>query len=151
MKELVELSIESSNKFYGRYYKEAKKYKKGEKKKELFDRSYIHIADQFSQIHNRLIKITKEIFPNTTKYIESRNLQTILNIFKSNKWKGENRGMLEKKINGLLLAVADPFNKNLLDQYYHDTIRNELKNKFDEGYSFIKEFRGDCMNIYSFD
>ena len=85
MKELVELSLESSNQFHGRYYKESKKYKKGEKKKELFDRSYIHIADQFSQIHNRLIKLTKEIFPNTTKYIESRNLQTILNIFKSRK------------------------------------------------------------------
>jgi hypothetical protein len=85
LKELVELSLESSNQFHSRYYKEAKKYKKGEKKEELFDRSYIHIADQFSQIHDRLIKVTKEIFPNTTKYIESRNLQTILNIFKSKK------------------------------------------------------------------
>lgn len=57
--------------------------------------------------------------------------------------------MLEKKINDLLFLAADPFNNQKLETLDYIAIEKELKNKFNEGYSFLEEFRKDCIRIYS--
>ena len=75
LKELVEVSLDFSIEFYDLYLRESKKHSKTEKKEEQFDLSYQHIANQFSQIHDKLVLLAKEVSPNKN-YIKSRNLQS---------------------------------------------------------------------------
>ena len=81
LKELVEVSLEFSIEFYDLYLHESKKHSKKEKKEEQFDLSYQHIANQFSQIHDKLVLLAKEVSPNK-RYIESRNLQSKIKLKK---------------------------------------------------------------------
>ena len=57
--------------------------------------------------------------------------------------------MLEKKINDLLFLAAAPFNNQRLETLDYIAIEKELKNKFNEGYSFLEEFRKDCISVYA--
>ena len=78
--------------FYDLYFHESKKHSKTEKKEEHFDLSYNHIANQFHKVHDKLVILAKDVLPGTNKkYIESRNLQSKINLRKISSLFGSKR------------------------------------------------------------